>query len=379
MLSGELVGRNALSGEIQKQVIAVGGGDAPIKTISVDGVKVEPDSKKNVDIDLSGKADVDYVDRKVADLVNSAPETLDTLGEVAKAIQENESVVDALNGAIGSKLDKVTTPYGTSVHRIYAVGTQGQQYVITTVDSNNIVETKKHSEETYVAQQKPEFDAGATRGYAYVIEQEKNSETGEFEQFQRVKKIQIQANADTIPLRNPSGNFYVGNPTLPYECTNLGTITAKQGTSAPTEDTKALYVGELYYDTTNNKMYMCFGIDTTNKKYTWTQIIRETDYAGNSIKGVVDVRSAFGMSVDQYGRIYNVLADEATISGKTDIYKAITANKIDYAVKQGLAYSKLAGTGFAWTDGEKASARELLGINTLIGDINTALEAILGV
>lgn len=44
-----------------------------------------------------------YTDTKIADLVNSAPETLDTLKEVADAIQENETVVDALNAAIGNK------------------------------------------------------------------------------------------------------------------------------------------------------------------------------------------------------------------------------------------------------------------------------------
>lgn len=47
-----------------------------------------------------------YVDEKVAGLVNGAPETLDTLKEVADAIQENESVVDGLNAAIGNKADK---------------------------------------------------------------------------------------------------------------------------------------------------------------------------------------------------------------------------------------------------------------------------------
>lgn len=44
-----------------------------------------------------------YTDTKVAELVDSAPETLDTLREVAAAIQENENVVEALNAAVGSK------------------------------------------------------------------------------------------------------------------------------------------------------------------------------------------------------------------------------------------------------------------------------------
>ena len=62
----------------------------------------------------NGKATESYVNTKVAELVNSAPETLDTLGEVAKAIQENEGVVEALNSAIGSKADKSELPTKTS-------------------------------------------------------------------------------------------------------------------------------------------------------------------------------------------------------------------------------------------------------------------------
>lgn len=47
-----------------------------------------------------------YTDTKVANLVNSAPTTLDTLGELATAFQENETVVDTLNSAIGNKANK---------------------------------------------------------------------------------------------------------------------------------------------------------------------------------------------------------------------------------------------------------------------------------
>lgn len=47
------------------------------------------------------------VNAAVANLVNSAPETLDTLGELATALQENNEVIDALNSAIGNKVDKI--------------------------------------------------------------------------------------------------------------------------------------------------------------------------------------------------------------------------------------------------------------------------------
>ena len=44
-----------------------------------------------------------YTDTEIAKLINSAPETLDTLGEIATAISENENVVEALNAAIATK------------------------------------------------------------------------------------------------------------------------------------------------------------------------------------------------------------------------------------------------------------------------------------
>ena len=49
---------------------------------------------------------VGYVDEKVAALVGSAPDALDTLQELAAAIKNDANVVDTLNSAIGQKADK---------------------------------------------------------------------------------------------------------------------------------------------------------------------------------------------------------------------------------------------------------------------------------
>lgn len=54
-----------------------------------------------------GLASEEFVETKIADLVNSAPETLDTLGELATAIENNADVVETLNAAITNKVDKV--------------------------------------------------------------------------------------------------------------------------------------------------------------------------------------------------------------------------------------------------------------------------------
>ena len=64
-----------------------------------------------------------YTDTKVADLVGTAPQTLDTLEEVAQAIEENKDVVTALNNAIGSKANQsdvtiLTTKVNTNTTNI---------------------------------------------------------------------------------------------------------------------------------------------------------------------------------------------------------------------------------------------------------------------
>ena len=51
---------------------------------------------------------LDYVDGSIADLVDGAPTTLDTLDEIAAALKDNADIVDALDTAIGNKVDKVS-------------------------------------------------------------------------------------------------------------------------------------------------------------------------------------------------------------------------------------------------------------------------------
>lgn len=47
-----------------------------------------------------------YTDQKIADLIGGAPSTLDTLGEISEAMQNNPDVVVALEDAIGGKADE---------------------------------------------------------------------------------------------------------------------------------------------------------------------------------------------------------------------------------------------------------------------------------
>ena len=59
------------------------------------------------EVDFTSYATETYVDGKVADLVNSAPEALDTLGELAIALKNHEDAYDALLETVGSKATKI--------------------------------------------------------------------------------------------------------------------------------------------------------------------------------------------------------------------------------------------------------------------------------
>lgn len=49
----------------------------------------------------------EHIAEKIGELVNGAPQALDTLKELAEELQKNEGVVTMLNEAVGNKVDKV--------------------------------------------------------------------------------------------------------------------------------------------------------------------------------------------------------------------------------------------------------------------------------
>lgn len=68
----------------------------------------------NINVNGSGKvyinnkevATKEHVAERIAQLIGSAPETLDTLDEIAEALKDNEDIVDVLNQSIATKADK---------------------------------------------------------------------------------------------------------------------------------------------------------------------------------------------------------------------------------------------------------------------------------
>jgi len=90
---------------------------APTGPVSVNSQKITSLGTPTSNADAATKL---YVDTKVADLVNSAPSTLDTLGEIATAIQAGGTVYDSFVLKAGSTMTGNLTLAGAPTQNLHA-------------------------------------------------------------------------------------------------------------------------------------------------------------------------------------------------------------------------------------------------------------------
>jgi hypothetical protein len=90
---------------------------APTGSVSVNSQKITSLGTPTSNADAATKL---YVDTKVADLVNSAPSTLDTLGEIATAIQAGGTVYDSFVLKAGSTMTGALTLSGAPTVDLHA-------------------------------------------------------------------------------------------------------------------------------------------------------------------------------------------------------------------------------------------------------------------
>ena len=69
-----------------------------------------------------------YVDLAISNMINGAPSTLDTLGEIAQAMRENDNVVDALDAAIGTKASQAEVDSHTGNNTIHITASERQTW-----------------------------------------------------------------------------------------------------------------------------------------------------------------------------------------------------------------------------------------------------------
>ena len=86
-----------------------------------------------------------YTDTQIAALVNSAPEALNTLGELATALETHEDAYDALLTTVGNKVDKVsgkglsTNDYTTAEkNKLAGIATNANNYILPAADGSSL-------------------------------------------------------------------------------------------------------------------------------------------------------------------------------------------------------------------------------------------------
>ena len=99
-----------------------------------------------------------YTDTEIAGLINGAPTTLDTLGEIATAMSENQSVVEALNSSIGTKANasdltthtgNTSNPHSVTKSQI-GLGNVGNFKAVSTVAGQGLTEDEKANARTNI-------------------------------------------------------------------------------------------------------------------------------------------------------------------------------------------------------------------------------------
>lgn len=167
LLDGEL----AYDKDNNKLYIGKDGGKTVINSIPTAAeVGADPSGSANTAL-TNAKAYTDtalstaksYTDTSISNLINSAPTTLDTLGEIATAMADNAEVVEALEASIGNKADKSAIPTKvsqltndsgyktTDTNTTYTISKSGSTITLTGSDGKTSTVTDSDTNTTYGA------------------------------------------------------------------------------------------------------------------------------------------------------------------------------------------------------------------------------------
>ena len=114
---------------------------------------VEEAAARGKAIDTAYASSNGYTDQAIADLINGAPTTLDTLKEIADAMAENDDVVKALDAAIGTKADQAELDAHTGNETVHIVASERTLWN-TVSDKVDKVEGKGLSTNDYTDEEK---------------------------------------------------------------------------------------------------------------------------------------------------------------------------------------------------------------------------------
>ena len=113
MLKGEILGTGGLTGEIQKQIMIAGW---KIHSVSINGIILEPDENKNININVPTKVselenDAKYIRQDEVDFSNFYTKSETYSKEEVDALQQgNSEAISNINRILGEKANESDLP-----------------------------------------------------------------------------------------------------------------------------------------------------------------------------------------------------------------------------------------------------------------------------
>lgn len=255
-----------------------------------------------------------YTDKKVADLIGSAPETMDTLEEVAAAIQENKDVETALNEAIGKKANQTELDTHTGNSTIH----------ITASERTNWNAAKTHADSAHARTDATKVEKSTTNGNIKINGTETTVYThpsgtnphgttksdvglGNVGNFKAVSTVASQGLSDTEKA-NARANIGAGTSSFDGNYNSLSN-------KPPIPTKTSQLTNDSGYKTTDN-----------NTTYTLTQDIND----GHKITLTPSSGTATTITIPDNNTTYS---SKAAVSGGTDVSLVTTGEKATWNAK----------------------------------------------
>lgn len=310
-------------------------------------------TKKQVEASLATNADLSkkYTDERVAGLINSAPETLDTFKEIADALAEDQSVIDALNEAIGLKASK--KDLSVTDEKVNRIESQLDDFV-----STEELEKKDYATKSYVGENGGKIDSISVNGKPQQIDENKNvditipayNDTKIKEDIEALQNDKV----DKIEGKNLSSNDFTNEYKQKLEdLSNYDDTKIK-------EDIESLNTNKAdKSEIPNVSEFITKGVNNLDNYYTKIQIDDKTEQAVNTAKNYTDTKVAELIdsapeTLDTFKEIADALKEDQDV---LDTLNSAIGNKAD---KTALATTN-AKVGALETDNatNKADIKEL--------------------
>lgn len=300
-----------------------------------------------------------YTDKKVADLIGSAPETMDTLEEVAAAIQKNKDVETALNAAIGTKASQAELDTHTSNSTIH----------ITASERTNWNIAKTHADSAHARTDATKVEKSSTNGNIKINGTETNVYTHP---------------SGTNPHGTTKSDIGLGN----VDNTADSAKSVKYATSAGSASSSSKATGVVDYGATNQTIQIGYGgkgISGDDIKHIagYTSgndsgvSAKIKDISKDALKSWLGLDSLYASVSHNHDDKYLCKSSDATqiitssAVGNGNILKLISSNTVEasivYTSKEGdTSHSWVSGIGvggdgnFGWWDGKSGSTRMYL-------------------